>query len=185
MGDSPWGQNGPDPYCVVSDLGCGHRGVCCFLIVHALYLDISPSQGVCEQRSPADRRAHSRACAQALAGGAAVSLDHGRLDVHAAVTAFLPKVGVQFNWVTYHWIAGAGADRIDPLSHRSRVFLLDFWSIWPDKIDLRDACRRMLRFFGQGRAAAGQVRQVSVGEQAVSRRDRAAPVLLRSSPACS
>ena len=21
-------------------------------------------------------------------------------------TAFLPKVGVQFNWVTYHWIAG-------------------------------------------------------------------------------
>ena len=22
-------------------------------------------------------------------------------------TAFLPKVGVKFNWVTYHWIAGA------------------------------------------------------------------------------
>jgi hypothetical protein len=22
-------------------------------------------------------------------------------------TAFLPKLGVQFNWVTYHWIAGA------------------------------------------------------------------------------
>jgi hypothetical protein len=22
-------------------------------------------------------------------------------------TAFLPKVGIQFNWVTYHWIAGA------------------------------------------------------------------------------
>jgi hypothetical protein len=22
------------------------------------------------------------------------------------VTAFLPKVGVQFPWVTYHWIAG-------------------------------------------------------------------------------
>ena len=21
-------------------------------------------------------------------------------------TAFLPKVGIQFNWVTYHWIAG-------------------------------------------------------------------------------
>jgi hypothetical protein len=22
-------------------------------------------------------------------------------------TAFLPKVGVRFNWVTYHWIAGS------------------------------------------------------------------------------
>ena len=22
------------------------------------------------------------------------------------ITAFLPKVGVQFNWVLYHWIAG-------------------------------------------------------------------------------
>ncbi len=21
-------------------------------------------------------------------------------------TAFLPRVGIQFNWVTYHWIAG-------------------------------------------------------------------------------
>jgi len=30
-----------------------------------------------------------------------------QFDVHSAVTAFLPKVGVQFNWVTYHWIAGA------------------------------------------------------------------------------
>jgi cytochrome b subunit of formate dehydrogenase len=28
-------------------------------------------------------------------------------------------------------------------------FFLDFWSIWPDKIDLRDAERRVLRFMGK------------------------------------
>jgi cytochrome b subunit of formate dehydrogenase len=31
-------------------------------------------------------------------------------------------------------------------------FLLDFWAIWPDRIDLRDACRRTLRFAGKPEA---------------------------------
>ena len=38
-------------------------------------------------------------------------------------TAFLPKVGVRFDWVTYHWIAGIGANRLDRLSHHPRLFL--------------------------------------------------------------
>jgi cytochrome b subunit of formate dehydrogenase len=64
-------------------------------------------------------------------------------------TAFLPKVGVQFDWVTYHWIAGAvlTASVIFHIFHAS--FFLDFWSIWPDKIDLRDARRRIERFMGK------------------------------------
>ncbi len=64
-------------------------------------------------------------------------------------TAFLPKVGVQFNWVTYHWIAGVvlTASIIFHIIHAS--FYLDFWSIWPDRIDLKDAWSRLLRFFGR------------------------------------
>jgi len=64
-------------------------------------------------------------------------------------TAFLPKVGVQFPWVTYHWIAGAllTISVVFHVIHAS--FWLDFWSIWPDKIDLQDAVRRILRFFGR------------------------------------
>jgi len=63
-------------------------------------------------------------------------------------TAFLPKVGVQFDWVTYHWIAGAvlTASVLFHIVHAS--FWLDFWSIWPDWIDVRDAGRRLLRFVG-------------------------------------
>ncbi len=64
-------------------------------------------------------------------------------------TAFLPKVGVQFDWVTYHWIAGIvlTASVIFHIVHAS--FFLDFWSIWPDKVDLQDSWKRVQRFFGR------------------------------------
>jgi cytochrome b subunit of formate dehydrogenase len=64
-------------------------------------------------------------------------------------TAFLPKVGVQFNWVTYHWIAGSvlTVSIIFHVIHAS--FWLDFWAIWPDKADLADAWRRVRRFMGR------------------------------------
>src|ERR1700685_4322766 len=64
-------------------------------------------------------------------------------------TAFLPRVGVQFDWVTYHWVAGAvlTASILFHIIHAS--FFMDFWSIWPDRIDLRDAWRRILRFVGK------------------------------------
>jgi len=64
-------------------------------------------------------------------------------------TAFLPRVGVQFNWVTYHWIAGTvlTASIVFHIIHAS--FFMDFWAIWPDRIDLRDAWRRTLRVAGK------------------------------------
>jgi len=65
------------------------------------------------------------------------------------ITAFLPKVGVKFDWVTYHWIAGIVliASILFHIVHAS--FFLDFWSIWPDKEDIEDAGRRLKRFLGQ------------------------------------
>jgi cytochrome b subunit of formate dehydrogenase len=65
------------------------------------------------------------------------------------ITAFLPKIGVKFDWVTYHWIAGIVliASILFHIIHAS--FFLEFWSIWPDKADLEDAGRRMKRFMGQ------------------------------------
>lgn len=64
-------------------------------------------------------------------------------------TAFLPKMGVQFSWVTYHWIAGVvlTASIVFHIIHAS--FFLDFWSIWPDKTDLEDGRNRMMRFLGK------------------------------------
>jgi cytochrome b subunit of formate dehydrogenase len=61
-------------------------------------------------------------------------------------TAFLPKLGVRFDWITYHWIAGAvlTASVVFHVIHAS--FWLDFWSIWPDREDLKDAVKRVRRF---------------------------------------
>jgi cytochrome b subunit of formate dehydrogenase len=63
-------------------------------------------------------------------------------------TAFLPKVGVQFNWVLYHWIAGVVLT-VSIVFHIFHSFFMDPWSIWPDGIDIRDAMRRTLRFMGK------------------------------------
>jgi len=64
-------------------------------------------------------------------------------------TAFLPKVGVQFSWVTIHWIAGLvlTASILFHIIHAT--FFMDFWSIWPDKADMEDASNRMKRALGQ------------------------------------
>jgi formate dehydrogenase subunit gamma len=64
-------------------------------------------------------------------------------------TAFLPKVGVQFNWVTYHWIAGVVLTASILFHVIHATFYLDFWSIWPDRSDLEDAWRRLQRFMGK------------------------------------
>jgi cytochrome b subunit of formate dehydrogenase len=64
-------------------------------------------------------------------------------------TAFLPKLGFQFDWVEYHWIAGTVLT-ISILFHIVHAtFFMDFWSIWPDRTDLEDARNRTLRFFGR------------------------------------
>jgi cytochrome b subunit of formate dehydrogenase len=65
------------------------------------------------------------------------------------IMAFLPKVGIQFNWGVYLWIAGLvlTASILFHIVHST--FFLDFWSIWPDMTDLRDAMNRVRRFFGK------------------------------------
>jgi len=67
-------------------------------------------------------------------------------------TAFLPKVGVEFAWVTYHWIAGLVliASILFHIIHAS--FFMDFWSIWPDKVDLQDALNRTKLMLGKSAA---------------------------------
>jgi len=65
------------------------------------------------------------------------------------VTAFFPIVGIKFAWVEIHWIAGLAliASIIFHIVHAS--FWLDFWSIWPDKIDITDAMNRSKLMRGQ------------------------------------
>jgi cytochrome b subunit of formate dehydrogenase len=128
-----------------------------FLIVHALYVSIW-----------AKKTAHavsSAAVSPAVAAQIPERVPRHSLSArlfHAIMalamlallfTAFLPKMGVQFAWVTYHWIAGIVLS-ISVLYHIFDSFWFqDFWSIWPDKIDIEDAGRRVKLAMGQSAPA--------------------------------
>ena len=46
------------------------------------------------------------------------------------VTAFFPIMGIQFAWVTWHWVAGLVLTGSIVFHIIHTIFWLDFWSIW-------------------------------------------------------
>ncbi len=64
------------------------------------------------------------------------------------VTAFVPVMGLQFPWVTIHWIAGVVliATIVYHIFHST--IWLDFWSMWVDRTDIQNGTRFAKRFFG-------------------------------------
>ena len=77
------------------------------MIVHALYLIIvKPPKRFAERKADATAAAiPERVPRHSLAA----RLFHWIMAASMFTllfTAFLPKVGIQFNWVVYHWIAG-------------------------------------------------------------------------------
>jgi cytochrome b subunit of formate dehydrogenase len=147
---SPWGQNVPI-HISWSLLWVSAIGALLFLIAHALYVAIwvkpahaeaAGASGVNLARIP-ERVPRHNLSARLFHAIMALSM------LALIFTAFLPKVGVQFPWVTYHWIAGIVLS-ISVLYHIFDAFLWqDFWSIWPDREDVEDAQRRMKRALGQ------------------------------------
>ncbi len=68
------------------------------------------------------------------------------------VTGFFPIIGIQFAWVTIHWIAGVVLT-ISIIYHIVHAtFFLDFWSIWILPSDLAEAAKRVKRQLGQADA---------------------------------
>ena len=121
-----------------------------FLIVHAIYVRYfaREKQFVATDLGQLRARLPERIARHSLAA----RLFHWIMAIAMFVllfTAFLPKVGIRFSWVTYHWVAGVvlTASIIFHIIHAS--FYLDFWSIWPDKTDLEDGWKRVQRFFGR------------------------------------
>jgi cytochrome b subunit of formate dehydrogenase len=146
---SPWGQNVPIHIAFFLIWVAAIAGLL-FLIVHAIYVryfakpeefagSVSPTlEAILPPRIP--RHSLVARLFHWVMAAAMFTL---------LFTAFLPKVGVQFDWVTYHWIAGTvlTISIIFHIIHAS--FWLDFWAIWPDKADLVDAFRRVRRFMGR------------------------------------
>ncbi len=123
-----------------------------FMVAHAVYVKVVVPRKVAHISPAEAARVPERVPRHSLAA----RLFHWIMAISMFTllfTAFLPKVGVQFNWVLYHWIAGLvfTVSIIFHIVHSS--FVLDFWAIWPDKTDIRDARSRVLRFFGKAAPA--------------------------------
>ncbi len=65
------------------------------------------------------------------------------------ITGFFPVIGIQFPWLTIHWVAGVQLT-ISVLYHIIHAsFFLDFWSIWIGPSDIRESIQRTKRQLGQ------------------------------------
>jgi cytochrome b subunit of formate dehydrogenase len=121
-----------------------------FLIVHAIYMRYfaKPRKFAADNPALAANEIPDRVARHSIAARAFHWIMAAAMLV-LLFTAFLPKAGVQFDWVTYHWIAGVvlTASILFHVVHAS--FWQDFRSIWPDRIDLNDAWHRTLAFFGR------------------------------------
>ncbi len=145
---SPWGRSVPE-HVAWYLIGIAIIAGFCFMIVHALYVGlVAPQKAFAKNEAPAAEGAvpervprHSLA-ARIFHWVMAASM------LALLITAFLPKAGVQFNWVLYHWIAGCVLT-VSIVFHIIHSFFMDPWSIWPDMTDVRDSMRRLLRFVGK------------------------------------
>jgi len=148
---SPWGQQVPT-HISWTLLWISAIGGLVFLIVHALYVSIWAKPAHSAASPGVSSAAAARIPERVSRHNLSARLFHAIMALAMLAllfTAFLPKVGVQFPWVTYHWIAGIVLS-ISVVYHIFDAFLsLDFWSIWPDKEDIEDAGRRMKRALGQ------------------------------------
>ena len=120
-----------------------------FMVAHAIYVAMrpSPKAAVDPQAQQLAARIPERVVRHSMAARAF----HGVMAASMFTllfTAFLPIVGVQFGWVTIHWIAGLvlTASILYHVIHAS--FWLDFWSIWLNREDLDESMNRMRRAMG-------------------------------------
>lgn len=153
---SPWGREVPI-HIAFGLLWVAAIGGFLFLIAHALYVSywVKSAQSHGAAVAGVSPQLAARIPERVPRHSFGARLFHGvmALSMFALlITAFLPKMGVKFAWVTYHWIAGLvlTASVIYHLFHAT--FWLDFWSIWPDREDLEDAWKRMRRALGMAAA---------------------------------
>ena len=150
VGTDPWGQE------ILIRLSWGlltlafWAGVA-FVIFHAVYAVVWKPK-VETEASGAPSAASSKIPAQIVRHTSPARIFHWVMAASMLVllvTGFLPIIGLQFNWLDIHWIAGLILILciLYHIVHAS--FFLDFWSIWILPGDLKEAVERTKRQLGQ------------------------------------
>jgi len=145
----PWGKHVPI-HAAWDMIWAAVIAALAFMIVHALYVAVVAGPKVFK-KNELPKSSEATIPERVQRHSLAARLFHWIMAASMFTllfTAFLPKVGVQFNWVLYHWIAGVVLT-VSIVFHIVHSFFMDPWSIWPDRIDIRDAMRRTLRFIGK------------------------------------
>lgn len=64
-------------------------------------------------------------------------------------TAFLPIIGVKFEWLGLHWMTGVGLSALVLIHIVRAVIWQDFWAMMFDGADLRNGGRSLAQVFGR------------------------------------
>lgn len=139
---SPWGEEVPIHIAFYLIWVCAIAGLL-FMIVHAVWARyFAPPDAYADSTPPAEA---ARIPEKIARHSLAARMFHWVMALAMFVllfTAFLPRVGIKFPWVTYHWIAGIVLTVSIVFHIVHATFFMDFWSIWPDKADLAEISRR-------------------------------------------
>ena len=124
-----------------------------FVIAHSMYLAwFAPKRkyGLFDQESDSIQTANvpERVARHSLAS----RLFHWVMAATMLVllfTGFLPVIGVQFAWVTIHWVAGVVLTLSIVFHIIHSTFWMDLWTMWISGRDITEAINRFKRSLGQ------------------------------------
>jgi len=153
-GINPWGEDTPihaqwGLVYVAFAFGIG------FMLAHTLFVKFWPKpEG--PTTAAVNKMAAAKVPARVVRHSLAARMFHWIMAASMLTllgTASAPVLGLQFNWIEIHWIAGLvlTVSIVYHIIHAS--FWLDFWSIWLNKEDAREAITRFKRAIGRSAPA--------------------------------
>jgi cytochrome b subunit of formate dehydrogenase len=122
-----------------------------FLVAHASYLMLSRHRKRAAAETDALEAARRDLPTRIGRHSLAARLFHWIMAASMFVllfTAFLPIAGVQFAWVTWHWMAGIVLTASILFHVIHATFWMDFWSIWVGPRDLPELKAELMREMG-------------------------------------
>lgn len=159
---NPWGQN--ILVGVAWDLlwAAAFVGVV-FVVIHALYVAIMAPPRAPKQMEPApagipDRVVRHSASSRAFHWLMAASM------LTLLVTAFFPLIGIQFAWVTIHWIAGIVLTLL--IVYHIVVAMKKWRTVWIGSAQITEAKLAVGRFFRRERAKADRSAKYPIDQRA-------------------
>jgi cytochrome b subunit of formate dehydrogenase len=127
----------------------------CFMLGHTLFVKFWPKPAG-PSNAPVNEAAAAKVPARVKRHSLAARTFHWIMAASMLTllgTAMVPILGLEFNWVEIHWIAGLVLT-VSILYHVIHAsFWLDFWSIWLNKEDAGEAIARFKRAMGRSAPA--------------------------------